>query len=144
MVPCYKINDSKLARENLLTNACTKKLRRHFSWMPTTRSPTVYATWWASLNMSRDGGGGQSWGPVQSRPRPCTGTPFPMHSEYLRFRLHLGLSVIGRMAIWWLSPNYHLSDLEKVGWTAEWRFGDKQLQNCHSAVQPTFPKSDEW
>ena len=76
-------------------------------------------------------------------------------------RLRSSLSVINTMAIQWLSPNYHLSDLEKVSqitniatvchqitihwiweksWMAKWPFVT-ELPLCHWL---TFLWSDKW
>ena len=60
-----------------------------------------------------------------------------MNLKYLRLRSSLSLSVN-------VSLNYNSSDQEKVSQTAKLQFSDKQLRNCHLAIRPTFPKSDEW
>ena len=52
------------------------------------------------------GGGGWDWSGFGDDVKK-------VNLKYLRFRLHLSLSVIGQMIIWGLSPNCHLVDFCK-------------------------------
>ena len=42
------------------------------------------------------------------------------------------------------SPNYHLSDFDKVSQTAEWQLPDKTVAKLPFGCLTDFSKSDEW